>query len=193
MAASPAPKQMDAPDSGATKTSPATASPVMARRLPSWLIVLLAVVGVGLDQLCKGLAILLLDPARPVSIIGELVQFQLARNPGAAFSMGEAITPVFAAVAALALVAIIVFVLPRLITRLDGVIVAALMAGIAGNLLDRIFRPPGPLHGYVVDFIWVSHFAIFNVADIFITCGAIAVALRLIVTAAHEREPEAAA
>lgn len=46
------------------------------------------------------------------------------------------------------------------------------MAGISGNLYDRLFRAPGPLLGHVVDFIQLPHFAIFNVADICITTAA---------------------
>ena len=52
-----------------------------------------------------------------------------------------------------------------------------LIAGICGNLTDRIFREPGPLRGHVVDFISLPHFAVFNVADIFITGTAILVVL----------------
>jgi signal peptidase II len=121
-----------------------------------------------------------LDPEHPLRFLGGWVRLQLTRNPGAAFSLGEGATAVFAVVAVLALVAIVVFALPRLATRLDGVIMAFLMAGIGGNLVDRLCRPPGFLHGYVIDFIWVSHFAIFNVADVFITCAAIAIGIRLV-------------
>jgi signal peptidase II len=42
-----------------------------------------------------------------------------------------------------------------------------MLAGAAGNLLDRIFR------GYVIDFIHVRYWPVFNVADICITAGVI--------------------
>ena len=51
------------------------------------------------------------------------------------------------------------------------------MAGISGNLHDRLLRAPGPLLGHVVDFIQLPHFAIFNVADICITSAAVLVVL----------------
>jgi signal peptidase II len=47
-----------------------------------------------------------------------------------------------------------------------------LLAGIAGNLTDRIFRDPGPLRGHVVDFLELPHWPIFNVADICINVAA---------------------
>lgn len=56
-----------------------------------------------------------------------------------------------------------------------------MLAGIAGNLTDRLFRAPGPLRGHVVDMFQFPHFAIFNVADVFITAAAgliILIALR---------------
>ena len=48
-----------------------------------------------------------------------------------------------------------------------------LLAGVTGNLADRLFREPGPFHGHVVDFIQLPSFAIFNVADMFITAAAV--------------------
>jgi len=50
-----------------------------------------------------------------------------------------------------------------------------LLAGIVGNLIDRLFREPGPFHGHVIDFLQLPHFAIFNVADMFITAAAVLV------------------
>ncbi|HEY8946411.1 MAG TPA: signal peptidase II, partial [Polyangiaceae bacterium] len=38
-------------------------------------------------------------------------------------------------------------------------------AGAIGNYLDRIFR------GYVVDFVHLKHWPVFNVADVYITVG----------------------
>ena len=40
-----------------------------------------------------------------------------------------------------------------------------MMGGSLGNLIDRMTRLPGPGRGYVVDFIQLPHYAIFNVAD----------------------------
>ena len=51
------------------------------------------------------------------------------------------------------------------------------LGGTLGNLTDRLFRPPAFGRGHVVDMISVPHFAIFNVADSFIVCSVIGVAL----------------
>jgi len=68
---------------------------------------------------------------------------------------------------------VLVFIVPRLRHVGWAVTIGCLLAGIAGNLTDRLFREPAPFHGHVVDFIQVRNFAIFNVADMFITAAAV--------------------
>jgi len=52
-----------------------------------------------------------------------------------------------------------------------------LLGGAAGNLLDRIFRAPGPFQGHVVDWIELPHWPVFNLADSCIVCAGVLVAL----------------
>ena len=59
-----------------------------------------------------------------------------------------------------------------------------LLAGISGNLTDRLFRSPGVLRGHVVDFLMLPHWPIFNVADMCIN-----VAAALILVQAFRRDP----
>lgn len=134
-----------------------------------------AVAGFALDLLTKNLAIATLDPARPVPLLGGLLTLQLIRNPGAAFSMGEDFTVVLTGIAITALVAVLGWVVPRLRHTGWAVAIGCLLAGITGNLADRLFREPGPFRGHVVDFLQLPYFAIFNVADIFITAAAVLV------------------
>ncbi len=47
-----------------------------------------------------------------------------------------------------------------------------LLAGVTGNLTDRIVRPPGVLHGHVIDFLQLPNWPIFNVADMCINVAA---------------------
>ena len=139
------------------------------------LALMIAALGLGLDYLTKTAALAYLDPERPIRLLGGLVYLQLIRNPGAAFSMGENATVVFAIIALAALVGVLVWMVPRVRHVGWAVAVGFLLAGIAGNLADRLFREPGPFHGHVVDFIQVPYFAIFNVADMFITAAAVLV------------------
>ena len=54
-----------------------------------------------------------------------------------------------------------------------AVALGLILAGALGNLIDRVVRSPGFGRGAVVDFIYVEHFATFNIADSCITCGAV--------------------
>lgn len=135
-------------------------------------MLVVALVGLVLDQLTKYLAVEHLDPQRPVRVLGQWLQLHLIRNPGAAFSLGGGATVVISVLAVVASLAMFLVVLPRVRTIASGVLAGMATAGIVGNLVDRILRPPSPMRGHVVDFFQVPHFAIFNVADIFITMTA---------------------
>jgi signal peptidase II len=55
-----------------------------------------------------------------------------------------------------------------------------LMAGVLGNLTDRLFREPGPFRGHVVDFLQLPHWPIFNVADMCINVAAAVIILQAV-------------
>ena len=151
---------------GATSTSP---DPRGLRVL----MVLLAVLLLGADQFTKCLAETRLRVGgEPIQLFGDLLTWQLYYNPGAAFGMGPGFTVALTLLAWAVLIGVAVLVMPRVRTWLVAVAVGWLLAGVAGNLADRLFRAPGPFHGYVVDFIALRGFAIFNVADMCITGAA---------------------
>lgn len=132
----------------------------------------LAALGYAVDQLTKWLAESRLDPADPFSLLGGLLRLQLTYNSGAAFSLGSNLTVGLSVFAVIAFLASCWFGLFRVHRTAYAVAVGLLIAGIAGNLTDRLFRAPGPLRGHVVDFLQLPYFAIFNVADICITTAA---------------------
>ncbi|WP_460820675.1 signal peptidase II [Microlunatus parietis] len=132
-----------------------------------------AVIGVTLDLITKVMAVAWLNPADPVHLLGGLLRLQLVRNPGAAFSLGENFTPVFAVLSAAVLVGVVLFGVRRIGHTGWAVAFGLVSAGVAGNLIDRLFRAPGPLHGHVVDFLQLPYWPIFNVADMCITAAAI--------------------
>jgi signal peptidase II len=135
--------------------------------------VLIALAGLALDQVTKAMAVAWLDPMKPPKILGGLITFQLIRNPGAAFSMGENATVLFAVLAIVALVVVSVWLVPKVTSRTWAIATGLLLAGVAGNLTDRLLRPPGVMRGHVVDFIQLPYFAIVNVADICLTSAAV--------------------
>jgi signal peptidase II len=139
------------------------------------LVLLFAVVGLlilGLDQLTKMLALQHLTPGEPVNVVGELLKFNLIRNPGAAFSLGSDFTPVISTIQIIVAVGVI-WLSRRLGSAGWAVAFGLLFGGAVGNITDRIFREPSPFHGHVVDFLQTPHWAIFNVADMAVTSAAI--------------------
>jgi signal peptidase II len=130
-----------------------------------------------LDVASKVLAVAGLSPHRTVVLLGGLITLHLYRNPGAAFHIGPSYTAIFALIAAGVLTAIL-----RLSTRLRSwpwaIALGLLLGGAAGNLADRLFRAPGPLRGFVIDWIKLPYFPpTFNIADSAITVGATLIVL----------------
>lgn len=135
--------------------------------------------GLAVDQTAKILAVRELTGREPVEVAGTFLQLRLLRNAGAAFSTGESLTPLITVVALIAAV-VAVFVTRRARHRGWALGLGLLLAGVTGNLVDRIFRDPGPFRGRVVDFLALPNWPVFNVADIWIdTAGAIFVLLLL--------------
>ncbi|WP_410876567.1 signal peptidase II [Nocardia sp. A7] len=140
------------------------------RRLPMLLVI--AVVLFGLDLLTKCLAVALIDPGESVPIIGDFARFTLVRNPGAAFSMATGMTWLLTLIAAAVVIGVIR--IGRTLRSLWWAIgLGMVLGGALGNLVDRLFRYPGPLQGHVVDFVAIGWWPVFNVADSAIVCGAI--------------------
>jgi signal peptidase II len=96
--------------------------------------------------------------------------------------MGESATVLFAILAIVMLVFVIVWLAPKVTGRAWAVATGLGIAGIAGNLTDRLFRPPSVMHGHVVDFIQLPYFAIVNVADICLTSAAATIVVLSLLT-----------
>ena len=47
-----------------------------------------------------------------------------------------------------------------------------LLAGVAGNLTDRVLREPGPMRGHVIAFLMLPNWPVFNIADVCINVAA---------------------
>jgi signal peptidase II len=126
----------------------------------------------AVDAISKVLAVAALAPHRSVILLGGLITLHLYRNPGAAFGIGPSYTVIYALIEAVVLVAIL-RVSRRLRSWPWAVALGLLLGGAAGNLADRLFRSPGPLRGYVIDWIKLPYFPpTFNIADSAITFGA---------------------
>jgi signal peptidase II len=141
------------------------------------LFALVAVTAYAVDLATKVLAVRHLTPGDPVDVVGSLLRFDLVRNPGAAFSTGTSYTVLLSVIALIAAGVVIRFG-RRLGDRTWAVALGLLLAGVCGNLTDRIFREPGVLRGHVVDFMELPHWPVFNVADMLIDAAVVLVILQ---------------
>ncbi|MES4901118.1 MULTISPECIES: signal peptidase II [unclassified Streptomyces] len=157
-------------------TSDATESATPAPRRRVWLLWLVAGIAYAVDLVSKVAVVAGLEGHDPVPVIGTWMELRVQRNPGAAFSLGEATTIVFTLIATAVVVAII-RVSRRLTSTPWAFALGLLLGGALGNLTDRLFRSPGGLEGAVVDFIAVRDFSVMNLADWAITCGGVLVVL----------------
>ena len=140
------------------------------RRQP--LLLSVAAVVLTLDIVTKVLAVKLLTPGQPVSIIGDTVTWTLVRNSGAAFSMATGYTWMLTVIASAVVVGIF-WMGRRLVSSWWAIGLGMILGGAMGNLVDRFFRSPGPLRGHVVDFFSIGWWPVFNVADPSVVGGAI--------------------
>lgn len=167
---------------GAVPPLTANASAARASRWPH--IAGAAAVAVVADQLTKWWALETLGDGRVIDLVGSL-RFNLALNPGGAFSVGRDYTQVFVVAGFVLLAGLLVWG-RWAVTRPAAIAVGLIVGGALGNLTDRVLRD---LDGRVVDFIDVQWWPVFNVADIALFCGG---ALMILTTLREPKETEPA-
>jgi signal peptidase II len=143
------------------------------------------------DQASKAWAVRTLRMGRDVTIIPRILDLTYAENPGIAFGQlqggGDFARWMLAALAVLATVGVLIYFFRT--ARTDDRVLGAcalLLAGITGNLVDRIRL------GRVVDFILLHagdyHWPTFNLADAAICIGALLLALDLFLEGRRARQ-----
>ncbi len=131
-----------------------------------------AVLVLALDIVTKVTVVATLSNRAPIRLLGGFLTLRVDRNPGAAFSLGTSMTLVFSAIA-ITVIVVILRTSRRIRSLPWAITLGLLLGGATGNLADRIFRYPGVFRGYVVDWIQVPHWPVFNLADSAIVCGGI--------------------
>lgn len=116
-----------------------------------------------LDQITKAFATKLADAFQ---IIPNWIELELHHNMGIALSL-----PLYGHLQIIIILAILLFGIRFFIKtiglqkKLNQIIFASILGGAIGNLVDRF------CYGYVIDFIAIWNFPVFNLADIFIFLG----------------------
>lgn len=150
---------------------------------------LIAIVCIVLDQVSKVVAQNLLIEGEKVSFIPNFIDFELVYNTGAAFSAGSnsmfmrILFVIISWVVALGISGYFIYSLlkNKKIDTVFFIILAFILGGDVGNLIDRTFY----FERGVVDFIsiqsWWKNFGIFNVADSFLTVSIAALIVYFVV------------
>ena len=170
--------------------APSDSRPPAAPR-PRLVTPIIIVVGaVLLDQSTKWWAVDALGDGDVIEVLPTL-EFDLTYNRGFSFGTGAG----FGHWIGLLVIALCLFLVHQIrvsSSLMRANIAAVVLGGALGNLVDRIFRADdGALSGEVIDFIDVTWYAVFNVADIFVVCGCIVFAWHEVKSARRELPAEA--
>ena len=173
-------------------TSRRAALPVNLIRKHPWIfLAAVAVVGFVLDIATKRWAVAALEPRQQIKVVGDALSFVLVYNKGALFGLDPRnllpwlpLNLVFYVFSVVAIA--IVFYYYRMVHGKDTLAqwgLALVLPGALGNATDRILHPDRG----VVDFIMVDlnvwpldPWPIFNLADIYVTVGVLAIIASII-------------
>lgn len=139
---------------------------------------------IALDQITKYMVRANMQPGDRIPVIGNWMSIYYVQNTGTAFSMfsGNRFVTIF--LTSVLIICCIVFIVKEgsKEVRLIPVLFTFVAAGGISNMIDRLTL------GYVTDMISCGRFAVFNVADIGVTCGCILTMIALVVLYKDEEE-----
>ena len=125
------------------------------------------------DQITKYLVRANMQPGDKIPVIGDWMNIYYVQNTGTAFSMFEGNKFITIVLTSVLIVACVTFAFSeaRSGNKATSILLTLIAAGGASNMIDRVSL------GFVTDMISCGSFAVFNVADIFVTCSCVLMAL----------------
>lgn len=155
------------------------AQPMDKKKTPPYAVAfIVAGLVVLIDQASKAAALAELSESERIPLLGDLLGLQLAFNPGALLSFGSEVTWVLTVLGVGITVTLFVAAKrSRSIWWATGI--GFILGGAIGNVLDRLFSPPGFGRGHVTDFLAYGNWFIGNLADIALGVGAVILGLGL--------------
>jgi len=143
------------------------------------MVYLFLIIGlISADQAIKFLAVSFLKPISELEIIKNVLYLTYVENDGAAFGLFSSQKWILLGLTSIVILFAIIYLFRfgKGTTPLIQASLSLIIAGGIGNLIDRF------VYSYVVDFIdfRIINFAVFNFADICISCGAALLVLALL-------------
>ena len=133
------------------------------------LLFMVATAVIVVDQITKALVrqnLALGEAWAPIPAIGEFFRFLYWQNQGAAFGTFQNAGPILTVIRVLiALFIVVLYQKAEIKDTLMKVSLSLMLGGAVGNLIDQFTL------GFVTDFIAVSRFLMFNIADSGVTVG----------------------
>ncbi|MCX8094905.1 MAG: signal peptidase II [Caldisericia bacterium] len=127
-----------------------------------------------LDRISKYFVIKNIKYGDSIKILGNFLKFERVDNRGGIFGLFPNGKYIFITLSIIALIIIFIFFIKyEFKFTLFIFLLSLIFSGITGNLIDRIF------YGFVVDFISVKNFPVFNLSDSYITIGVILIVFYL--------------
>ena len=135
---------------------------------------IIAILIAALDQIIKIIVIKYMFLGQSMPLINQLIKLTYVRNTGVAFSLFVGFSSYLAIVGTI-VVALVIYFHYRLSIHhfLVHLGLSFILGGSLGNLIDRFFR------GYVVDYMDITIWPVFNLADVMINIGVIILAYKL--------------
>ena len=145
--------------------------PSLSRAVAPLLLLVLVAALVGCDHGSKHIAKTQLEGGPAIDLIAGVLDLRYAENRGTAFNVLRFVPYNVRRSLLLATGATMVVLLAVYLFRrrehllLESAALALILAGGIGNVADRALR------GYVVDFIHLRHWPVFNFADVYLVVG----------------------
>jgi len=138
-----------------------------SNKILNLIFIISAVIILSFDQITKYIINEMPQSKFPVEILPNFIYITRITNSGAAFGLFQNKTNIFIIISIIAIILIIILKIKMDIRSFFyNLALGFILGGALGNLIDRLFKI-----GEVTDFINVIFFAVFNVADSFITIG----------------------
>lgn len=143
----------------------------------------IAVTIMVLDQLTKWLVITRMTLNESIPVCGKFLSLTYCHNTGGAFSLMPGATNFFLVTGVVVSLALLAY-LPKLARQhpMPAIAYALILGGAVGNLIDRF------TYKYVIDFLDLHWWPVFNVADSGITIGVVLLFVSLIL--GKDEQPE---